>query len=593
MFQNGLGPWITTGLLEWLRWSSPGYWVILGALLFVVCVVHPVPWEIRADNAPMVQHLVLYVRRYAVKALGIFLILVPFGSYALFCFSTDRPGAVASAAFVEWGIDRLKLYGPYVAAAGIVGLVVRYAIDRTVMPHVSAWLRSRRITQTEEELSDARHEASSMEAIDYVPEEYFKPGFMFYGLDAFRQPIYLALNLFLEIHHAILGPTRFGKGIILQAMFQQIIRNGQTLFYIDPKGDKYLPYLMQNEAKKAGRPFVYLDLNPTGKGVWHPFKGGELRGRRARVTRAFNLDAGGTDADVYKVKERALLDDALARTDGSVKKMLQFVVEYEKQSGEGQQELSSLRDSLKEWQKVWTFAPAKNERSGHVIETCLLNDAVVYVRGSIDDKLIKLASRIYLAELLAEIARLSEQRKTHCVVAVDELKFMASEEVATSLATIAGFDANLLLCAQSSENLAAPDDRRVDGRQLVSEFMTNTQVKFVYRTMDPKVAEWAEKMSTTKWISVPKTESVRANSHGGEQWEDRRVYTLTEVPILHQNRLMNMPPRVGAAFFPDRLPGMIYTSPVAVDRSYASWEEKAAANEGEEATPAAAAKKSA
>jgi Type IV secretion-system coupling protein DNA-binding domain len=577
MYGTTFGSRIGSAVLRWLEWSDPAYWFGLAALLFVVGLVHPVPWELRNDDATMLEHAILHVRRNAVKLLVIVLLIVPFVSYAGFCFTASANSHAASVAFFEWGVERLQMYWILLAAAAGGGLAVRLGIDRTVMPRLSAWLRARRVTQDEDRLSDARNEAGAIVARSFLPEQYYRAGYMFYGLDALSRPIYIALAVFREIHHAIIGPTRYGKGVFNQVILQQCVRYLDTVFYVDPKGDDYIPYLLQNEAKAAGRPFVYLDLNPTGKGVWHPFKGGDDRGRRARIARAFNLEAGGTDADVYKVRERAILDDALAKTDGTIKALLSAVKSIQASAGEGANDLSSLRDSLSEWGRVWTFAP-KKERPGHSISDCLLNNAVVYVRGSINDELVKTATRVYIAELLAEIIRLHPQRTSHVTVSIDELKFLACAEMTSALATLAGFNANMLLSAQSLANIEAPDDRRIDGRSLAREFEVNTQIKLVYRAQDVRTAEWAEGLSGKKWLKVAKNETTTTNSHGGEQWENRRTFTSVEEPVVSINKLLNLPPRVGIAFMPDRLPGDIYTSPVPVDRAYASWEAPPQAN---------------
>ncbi|KMY86561.1 MobB protein [Candidatus Paraburkholderia calva] len=117
--------------------------------------------------------------------------------------------------------------------------------------------------------------------------------------------------------------------------------------------------------------------------MWYPFLGGDFRQRRTRIVRAFNLDSAGTDADVYKAKERALLDDALENTDGTIKALLAYV---KHKGNAGDRNLSTLRDSLREWSRVDTFAQSI-KRKGHSIETCLLNNAVVYFAATLPTRL--------------------------------------------------------------------------------------------------------------------------------------------------------------------------------------------------------------
>lgn len=564
MVHTGLSVWLPHALFASLAWSSPNYWILLAAGLFIVGVLHPVPWELRTDDPSFFAHAALHVRRWTVKLLAVWLLLVPLITYVVFCLSASTPQAVASSGFLTWAADRMWDYGPGVAAACLVGFGLRYASDRYVVPRWSAYWRRHRKTQHADKPVDARDEVGSLVAKNFVPEKYYRKGHMFYGLDSQNQPIYLSLEIFITTHHALLGPTSFGKGVLTQNILQQAIRGGMTVAYIEPKDDDFIPYLMRDEAERAGRRFVYLDLNPTGPGSWHPFVGGDPRKRRSRIVSAFNLDGTGTDADVYKVRERGMLDKALERTDGSIRAMWTAVAALEKgQNGEAP-ELSSLRDTLAEWGKVSTFS-AKGP--GHSIERSLLDNAVVYVRGSLDDNVVKLATRAYLAELCGELQRLSDARPAHCVVGIAELRFMASNEVATALATIRRFRTNLLLDAQSLANLEAPDDHRVNGAALVREFEVNTRAKFVYQTGDVKTTEWAEKNSGTQFLNTIRSESVEVNKSGGEQWEARRQFSREEHPIISRNTLLNLPARVAIAFLPGRLPAPCFTSPVPVDRS--------------------------
>ncbi|MFP3681607.1 conjugal transfer protein TraC, partial [Pseudomonas sp. SIMBA_041] len=86
--------------------------------------------------------------------------------------------------------------------------------DRYVSPKLSAYWRSMRVTQEADKPVDARDEAGSLAAKDFEPEKFFQRGSMFYGLNDLGEPIRIALDLFKKIHHAILGPTRYGKGVV-------------------------------------------------------------------------------------------------------------------------------------------------------------------------------------------------------------------------------------------------------------------------------------------------------------------------------------------------------------------------------------------
>ncbi|MEX3582922.1 MAG: conjugal transfer protein TraC [Burkholderia sp.] len=565
---------VSDALMRWLEWSSPWYWVGLALTLLIVGILHPVPWELPRGEESIVTHALLQSRKVGVYGVVILGLIVPFTTYATYVIDKrERPSA--SAEFLEWGMERLGHYWMMLAAALVSGLLLRFLWDRYAGPALSRFWRSVRVTQETDKLVDARDEILSLKAKSFEPEKYFVEGKVFYGMDGNEQPVYYDLQEFRTTHHLVLGPSDFGKGIILQSVFKQIIRFGFGVFYVDPKGDDWLPYLLQNEAKAAGRRFVFLDLRPEGKGVWHPFIGGSERERRTRITRAFNLDKSGTDSDVYKAKERALLDDAIEHTDGSIKAMLAYVKDQH------DSELSMLRDSLREWSRISTFAqPGK--RKGHSIEQCLMNNAVVYVRGDLRDPVVKDATKAYIAELTGEINRLAKVRPAHVVFGVDELKFTASAEINEALATIRQSRCNMFLLGQSIANVEAPDDKRLDGKALARELEVNTPIKFVYRAADERTAEWTEYMSAKQQLSVVQREGTETNTHGGEHWGGQRTIGNQEAPIISSTTALNLPRRVAIAFMPGRLATKLFTSPAKIDNSYASWEDKPA-----DASPAA------
>jgi hypothetical protein len=552
-----------------LSWSSPWYWIVLAVPLFMVSMLHPVPWRLPSNDASFRDWLTFIGRRASVIALYAWLLLVPAIAFFMFIVTSGMPFQAAAPSFLGWLGGRIGQYWPIVVGAVLYGALLRFLWDRYVLPRLSSYLRSIRVRQETDKLVDAREEIEKVQAKSFEPEKYFVDGKIFYGLDENDQPIYFDAKQFLTTHHLVLGPSDFGKGILLQTVFKQCIRLGFCLFYVDPKGDDWLPYLMQNEAKKAGRRFVYLDLRPNGRGNWHPFIGGSDRERRTRITRAFNLDKSGDNSDVYKAKERNRLDDALENTDGSIRALLKFVEDRE----DG--ELSMLRDSLREWSRISTFSqPAK--RKGHSIERCLMENAVVYVRGDLRDPVVKEATKTYIAELTGEINRLVKERPSHVVFGVDELKFTASAEINEALATIRQSRCNMFLLAQSFANVETLDDKRLDGKAMARELEINTPNKFVYCAGDERTAEWVEYMSAKQQLRVVRSEKTKTNAHGGEEWNGERTIGTQEAPIISATTAIALPRRVGIAFMPGRLAAKIFTSPTKIDNSYASWEDKPA-----------------
>ncbi len=85
-----------------------------------------------------------------------------------------------------------------------------------------------RITQETDKLVDAREEVLKLKAKDFEPEKYFVEGKIFYGLDENDQPIYFDLKEFFTTHHAILGPTSYGKSVSCRAFSNSAFSSGSA-----------------------------------------------------------------------------------------------------------------------------------------------------------------------------------------------------------------------------------------------------------------------------------------------------------------------------------------------------------------------------
>jgi len=189
----------------------------------------------------------------------------------------------------EWMQDELiAIWALPLVIALLLGLALRLFWKRYLVTSFSDWLRAKRVNTTDEQLSDIR--AESGEAVKFTPADYYQPDQVFTGIDKFGSPIHIPEATFLETHKAVIGATRYGKGITFQAWLDQAIRRGDCVFFIDPKGDDWLPRMMRETCEETGRAFHYIDLNDDGIGSWSPFVGGTaaekiIRAKEARSKR--------------------------------------------------------------------------------------------------------------------------------------------------------------------------------------------------------------------------------------------------------------------------------------------------------------------
>lgn len=563
-----MGTLTTKLFLNISDWADPWWWVSLSLCVFTLALFHPVPLVLSSDrDHDFQEQIALGVRRVTWGILVLLLLILPVLLYTSFGGFNIAGHERNHKIFMDWCYNQFTNYWMIPLTGLILGVGSAALWHRYITPRLSQFFKKYRVKQSEDSVSDMRSDGTKYSAKSFNPKNFYKEGYYFIGLDENEEPVYVQDKAFHTTHTSVFGPTRFGKGVEFGVLVDQAIGKGNSLFFIDPKGDAFMPYIMAEAAKKANKKFIYLDLNPDGMGFWEPFKGGDERARRARILSALRLEDGGSDADVYKSKERALVDKALGKTNGSINELFKFVDEASDADG-----LSKLRDSLAEWNLIKTFKPPKKNR-GHSIATSIENGSVVYVKGSLDDEVIRLATRTYMAELLQEIKRLKDVKPCHITLCGDEIRFLMSKEVVDSLATVAGAGCNMILATQAITDLRNVSDATMDKEALASSFMINCQIKLFYRAGDDKTAEVGEKLSGTTWITQAQRESTEFNKYGGEKWSNQRNMAKSEVPLIHRNTFLSLPPMVGVMFEPFSVPKVIFTSFVAIDTSVKSWEK--------------------
>jgi TraM recognition site of TraD and TraG len=542
-----------------MRWSTPWWWVWTAAALAVLAIFNILPLKIplaKQDQYGFSDVAKILMRQAAVGSLAFLFIAFWPGLYFATVSSLASTSTQGHAWFMDYVSRQAWTWGWLLPAGFGAGVGVRMAWARYVTPWISQLEQRRLVRQEDHARSDMRDEVGKLKTRDFAPRIHYKKGEVFLGLGADSKPLYLDAKTFRETHMQVIGPTRFGKGVLLGVMLEQAIQTGDAVVYIDPKADKFLPYIMADACEKAGRKFVYIDLNSEDT-RWSPFEGGSERDRRSRIVNCFGLNNTGDGSDFYKSKERAILDTILPKSGSSIAG-LRAALEQRGDDGKPLKENANrLYDGLTEFSVLPSLNPKKG--GGNKIAEALKSGASVYVRGSLDDPTVKRATQVFISELIQESRRLVAERPGHLTLAIDELKFMISQEVGDALATIAGFNVNMVLLHQSIRDLRAPEDRSLNVQALESGVIVNCQVKLMYRASDPETAEWASKLSGTKMVRVTKSQVVEHNRYGGEAYKAERMLTDVEVPIITENEMLSLSPRVGVLFVPERLASVVFT----------------------------------
>lgn len=572
-----------------MRWSTPWWWVACAVALTTLALINVLP--LRVPPAKEAEYGLTEVLKIGLRKLAVLsLVLLVFVYWPAMYFGTVAAlGSTAGqghAWFMDYVGRQARTWGWLLPAGVAAGLAARVLTARYLTPWVSRIVQRFIVRQEDHKQSDMRDEVGKLKPRDFSPRKYHRPGQIFLGLDVQGQPAYLDAALFRATHMQVVGPTRFGKGVLLGVMLEQAIAQGHSVVYVDPKADAFLPYILAEACERAGQRFIYIDLGSEDT-RWAPFEGGSERDRRSRICSCFGLNNTGDGSDFYKSRERAILDTIMPRSGTSIAG-LRAALEQRGEDGKPLKESASrLYDNLVEFGALPSLNPKKG--GGNKIGEALKAGASIYVRGSLDDPTIRRASLAFISEVLQETRRLAAERKTHLTLAIDELKFMISQEVSDALATIAGFKANMVLLHQSIRDLRGPEDRTLNVNALESGVVVNCQVKLLYRASDPETAEWASLLSGTKIVRTTKSATVEYNRFGGEAYTPKRMVYDLEVPIISQNELLSLSPRVGVLFAPDRLASVLYTCHVPADTQrvlYRRPQEKPAAVAAARAAPA-------
>ncbi|MEA2756769.1 MAG: hypothetical protein QOJ54_3058, partial [Aliidongia sp.] len=455
-------------------------------------------------------------------------------------------------------------WGPFLAAAIIVGLAIRFFSQRYAAPWISEKRRNLWTEQETETLSDIRTEIDLYKAWDYHPPDYYKPGQVFMGLNLARQPIFLPMKDWYETNKTVVGATRFGKGITAQIWADQAIRRGDALIYVDPKKDKFMSDVLRQICAETGRKFISLDLyDQTTRGSWSPFVGGSPQDRRSRFYDVMDLADRGTDADHYKAGARKRLfhffNDNTSTTIGL---LLHEVDTLSAADEDAQKALSTVSSRLTEWAAYSKLNPRSGK--GFSVAQSLLNNAVVYVRGSLDDLVVNAATRAFIVEVCQEIRRLEFQRTGHVTMMVDEVRFTLSETLLRALATVLGANADIVTMYQNFGDLLAPIDERINGKSALQSVRVNSQIKLLFGGTDPETAEWVAEASGTRLKKITTMEQTEVNRSGGEVYAPVRRLKQEEDAWIAMNTVLALPPKIAVLFRPGSLAEIVCVDKIPV-----------------------------
>lgn len=546
--QHTIAHWVGNTNYSLMLWADSNYFIAFSSLIFVSTLLGLSPLKTHIDQN-FFQICCVFIRK-AILIIIFFMLLLPPTMLVLYEISTQNQD---QSQWVSWFISHAKSEIHLLPISAILGFSIKLLIQRYALTFISYIAKSLRNNQSDDKLSDIRQESNLYRPKDFEPAKHYQDDAIFLAIDNDGKPASIPLSVWRETNAQIIGPTRYGKGIIIGCIADQVANHGDGLFYIDPKNDKFLPHIMYQAAQRTGRKFYYLSLNDDGPGTWGPFSGGSKRDALARIEFAFGLNfTGDPGTDYYKSQEYHQLELAFSKT-----RSIPSLANHLKDT-----DANRLKVELSRWAGVKSLCPKSGR--GFSIKQALKENALVYVQGSLDDSVVKTATKVFIQELIQESRRLRNERTSHLSVIIDEVSFLVSKPLTEALATAVGFDVNFILAYQSPDDLLNVDDKTINSRYVAQSINVNSQIKAIYGGSDFDTAQWVANLSGEITKEVTRFEKTNISAVGGETWDSQRSVGIESENLINTNIVLSLPPRVFVLIRPQKLAAICYSSFVKV-----------------------------
>ncbi|EON6793899.1 TraM recognition domain-containing protein, partial [Escherichia coli] len=150
----------------------------------------------------------------------------------------------------------------------------------------------------------------------------------------------------------------------------------------------------------------------------------------------------------------------------------------------------------------------------------LLAGSVVYIKSDLQDDVIRRAANCLLEEVIQVVRRISLSSTPHKYVqlTIDEARFMMTDTLANSLATVLSKQLLMTLAYQAREDPLNLTDKTLNGDSIKNGIETNTQITIVHRATEKETAQWISDSTGEAQKSITKMERVERNQGGAEEW---------------------------------------------------------------------------
>lgn len=383
---------------------------------------------------------------------------------------------------------------------------------------------------------------------DYNPHKFInlKKG-VFIGLDERVKPIYLLLDYWYKRHFLIVGATRAGKGVAMQGLGVQSLMLGETVVFLDPKGDQYMPHILKAQCDKQGIPYHYINLTKDEPQI-NLIADFSSRDLKNCLVEAFSQREMGAESDVYRKNEQEFLEN-----------LANFIVEQNSATSGGIRQAKSLaelcndyeisryadnyKSSVSDLNKL-SRVSAINAANASSLAALIEQGGCIYIVGDLLDETMKKIQRfifcrvVQLARNYSNEADHNGTKEQNITVFADELVAHISRFVAESYTVSLGWGLKIVSAIQSLKLLkGAPAD--IDPEFLLGAIFDNSQNKLFYRADDIATADFLSDM-TGKIQVEDEQKVVTRNSLNSEKLDRETRLIPSERNLYDRNMILKL-----------------------------------------------------
>jgi len=329
----------------------------------------------------------------------------------------------------------------------------------------------------------------------------------------------------------------------MQGLAVQSLMLGETVVFLDPKGDQYMPHILKAQCDKQGIPYHYINLTKDEPQI-NLIADFNSRDLKNCLVEAFSQREMGAESDVYRKNEQEFLENLAnfiveqnsATTGGTIcqaKSLAELCNDYEIS-----RYADNYKSSVSDLNKL-TRISAINAANASSLAALIEQGGCIYIVGDLLDETMKKIQRFIFCRVV-QLARNYEAQNAprQITVFADELVAHISRFVAESYTVSLGWGLKIVSAIQSLKLLkGAPAD--IDPEFLLGAVFDNSQNKLFYRADDIATADFLSDM-TGKIQVEDEQKVVTRNSLNSEKLDRETRLIPSERNLYDRNMILKL-----------------------------------------------------